>query len=144
MINWIYENTEVAELPENVFGFIYKLTMESGKHYIGMKQCFNMSTLPALKNGTIREGAKRVGKNKNGKRVYFDVIYKESKWREYESSSKEVENETIVKKEILEYAPTKRSLSYLEVKQLFMNNVLEDENYLNMNISGRWFKNRLL
>jgi len=144
MLNWTHCGKAITELPDNVFGFVYKLTMESDKLYIGMKQCFSKSTLPALKNGTVREGAKRIGKNKNGKRIYFDVVYKESKWKTYESSSTEVDNETIVKKEILEFAPTKRSLSYLEVKHLFLNEVLEDTNYLNMNISGRWFKGRLL
>jgi hypothetical protein len=31
----------------------------------------------------------------------------------------------------------------LETKQLFINNVLEDKEYLNKNINGMWFKDNL-
>ena len=147
-MQWMYEGKQYTELTTGVHGFIYKITViESDgtyKFYIGKKDCFKKLTLPALKSGEIRKDAERIGKNKNGKRVYFDILKKESNWQDYESSSDEVGNRVVIKKEILELAPTKRSLTYLEEKYLFLNNVLEDENYLNKQIGNRYFKGRLL
>ena len=147
-MNWLYEGKLYTELTQGVYGFIYKITViESDgtyKFYIGKKDCFKKLTLPALKSGEIRKGAERVGKNKNGKRVYFDILKKESNWQDYESSSDEVGNRVVIKKEILELAPTKRSLTYLEIKHQFLHNVLEDDNYLNKNINNMFFKGKLL
>jgi len=143
MSNWIYEGRELKETPKEFYGFIYLLTTTCSKKYIGMKVFHNKVTLPALKNGTIREGAERVGKNVKGKRTYFDVLYKPSDWKTYESSCKELEDYEIASKEIIQMAESKRELNYLEVKHLFIAEAIEDDNFLNGNISGRWFRGNL-
>lgn len=143
-MDWIYEEKPYTELTKGVYGFIYELTLDDGTKYIGKKNCFVKVTLPALKSGEIRPGAERIGKNKNGKRVYFDIVTKESKWKDYESSSDEVGTRSVIKKEILELAPTKRSLTYLEEKWLFKREVLESDEYLNKQIGNRYYKGRLL
>ena len=121
-MQWVYEGKPYTELTTGVHGFIYKITVIES-------------------DGTYKF---YIGKNKNGKRVYFDILKKESNWQDYESSSDEVGNRVVIKKEVLEFAPTKRSLTYLEEKHQFINNVLEDENYLNKQIGNRYFKGRLL
>ena len=143
-MDWTYCNKLVTKVPDNAIGFVYRITLSTGHQYIGKKNCFKKLKLPALKNGTIREGAERIGKNKDGKRVYFDILTRETDWKEYTSSSDILDPELITHKTILEWAPTTRSLTYLETKYLFTNSVLEDENYLNRNILNKFFKGKLL
>lgn len=162
-LEWFYEGQPVDELPENTHGFIYRLTLVGNKFYIGKKNCLKKLTLPALKSGEIRPGAERILKRKPmtldelgersvrqmrdrvmSKLVPFDVLYKTSGWKAYTSSSDDINPSQIIYKEILEFAPTKRSLTYLEEKHQFLNNVLEDDTYLNQNIGGRYFRGKLL
>ena len=143
-MNWIYNNEEITsidQLPSNAYGFIYMLVYSTDKAYIGQKQLYSYQTLPTLKNGSQRPNSERIGKNKNGKRVYFDKVKKESNWKNYESSSKDIPKEAkIVKKEILAIAYSKRELSYLEVKHLFCYETMESSDFYNRNINGKWFK----
>ena len=143
MIDWIYEDEIITELPP-VFGFVYRLTYDSvdgPKYYIGRKQVKKKTTLPALKNGSIRPNAERIGKNKNGKRVYFDVIYKDSDWLDYEGSFET--DLKLVKKEILTICLTKTQLTYTEIEYQFKYNVLRDNHYLNRNINNMFFRNKI-
>ena len=48
------------------------------------------------------------------------------------------------KREILEFAFNKKHLTYLETKYLFCNNVLENEEYINDNILGKFFRKDLV
>lgn len=162
-LKWFHNGQQVDELPENTYGFIYKLHLAEGLFYIGKKNCLKKLTLPALKSGEIRPGAERVLKRKPmtldelnersvrqirdrvmSKLVPFDVLYKSTGWKSYTSSSDDIDPSQIIYKEILEFAPTKRSLTYLEEKHQFLNNVLEDDTYLNQNIGGRYFRGKLL
>lgn len=143
-MNWIYNNQPIRsinDLPINAFGFIYMLVYDTDKAYIGQKQLYSYKTLPALKNGSQRPNSERIGKNKNGKRIYFDKIQKESNWKSYISSSKDIPSEAnIVSKYILDIAYSKRELTYLETKLLFQYEVLESDNYYNLNILGKFYK----
>lgn len=166
-MDWTYEGKVVTELPEDVYGFIYLLKYEGGYSYIGMKSAYSILEKPAKKSGEVREGCERVYHNimrdENGKvlvsrkdiaaarkrglkatREAYDRGIYESNWRDYESSSKEVKNYKLISKEILEYAPTKRSLTYLEVKYLFAYDAIIDPKFLNQNIIKRWFRGKLL
>ena len=44
------------------------------------------------------------------------------------------------KRQILSLHTTKGDVNYEEVKQLFLNNVLEDSDYYNDNINGKLYK----
>ena len=48
------------------------------------------------------------------------------------------------KREILEFAFKKKHLTYLETKYLFTNNVLENNEYINDNILGKFFRKDLV
>ena len=161
---WTFEDEEVTELPDGVFGFIYCITYENGKKYIGKKQVKSIKTVLALKDGTQRPDSERVYKNviidedgkvvvsksdkaqarKRGlkaKRTAFDRLTVESKWKSYTGS-----NETtlpIMKKEIIDIALHKQQLSYKEEYHLFINKVLSDDEYINRNIGNRYFKNKV-
>tara|TARA_B110000902_G_C14012147_1_gene476898 strand:- start:117 stop:557 length:441 start_codon:yes stop_codon:yes gene_type:complete len=145
-MNWTYQSKEVtsiSDLPEDVMGFVYVIEYEDGTYYFGQKNMFKSMTLNALKNGETREGAVRVGKNKGGKRVYFDLVTKESNWLTYEGSSEATKDLVITDKTILDVAYSKRSLTYLEAKRLFIEEALEDEQCHNLNILGKFFKGNI-
>ena len=143
MLNWSYKGKEIKKLDElsstSIFGFVYLLTFNDGTQYIGRKEVFKNLKLPALKSGQPRPGSTRIAKNKNGKRVFFDIVQKESNWKTYKSSSKLIGDRTIVSKEILQLASSKRNLTYLETKYLFTYSVLESTNFLNENILGKFY-----
>ena len=166
-MNWTYEGNIVTEMPKDVHGFVYLLTYEGNYKYIGMKATYSILEKPAKKSGEIREGCERVYHNvirdEDGKvivsrkdiraarkrglkatREAYDRGIYEAKWQDYESSSKDVANYTLISKEILEYGPTLKSLRYLEESHLFKNDVLLKPEYLNQNIGGRYFKGLLL
>ena len=104
-------------------GFVYCITNKlSDKRYIGRKYFF-----------TIR---KVRGKRKR--------IRKESDWKTYYGSSKElltdVEKHGIMNfdRRIISLHVTRGDCNYEEVKQQFLNNVLEEEGWYNENINGKW------
>jgi hypothetical protein len=132
-MNWFYkgeEVTDIAQLPENTFGFIYEIThISSGKKYIGKKQLMSYRTLPPLK-----------GEKKKRK------VVKESDWKTYYGSHSEVkalvkEAKEDFSREILQFVTTKKQLTYWENKWLFCKGVIEpDSEYFNDNIESRYFK----
>lgn len=149
-MNWVYKGKEVTsinQLPDNSYGFIYMLIFMdpdgTEKIYIGQKTLYSYKTLPALKNGSQRPNSERIGKNINGKRKYFDRVKKESNWKSYKSSSKDIPKDAKLKeKRIIDIATTKRELTYLETKYLFQYEVLESSDYYNRNILGKFYKEK--
>lgn len=137
--DWTFEGSTFSS-PTNEHGFIYLLTFNDGSKYIGKKDFFSKKTLPALKSGEQRLDSTRTYKNKNGSRVYYDIITKESNWKNYVSSSKLIGDRTVASREILALANSKRELTYLETKYLFIHEVLESDSYLNENILGKFYK----
>lgn len=127
---WLFDGKPVDPVIfEGMAGFIYKITdLSTGIAYIGKK------TLVTNRVRTYKTGRKR------------RRITKESDWRSYWSSSKELHDlvnrrgPELFRREVLIVCATKRDLSYCEVKVQFELNVLEDERYLNFNVLGRFFK----
>ena len=164
-IKWGYSDAEsVDELPRNAIGFIYELYFKSGKKYIGKKTAISTITKPSKLNGTKRKNHfKFINKRKKmteedlanrtstqlrndvrTKLVKYEVIKKESDWREYVGSSKEIStDDVLVGKRILFFVSTLTSLSYLEEKMLFYYNACVSRDYYNKNIGGRYFDNAL-
>ena len=157
-MDWLYEERPFTQNEQDSYGFVYYIEYECGKHYIGMKTFAGKKTLPAKKNGELREGAIRIQKRvtlteeelltarkgQKSKLGQFDVVFTESDWKTYEGSSKLTVDLVIKTKHIMHLCPTKRNMSYMEVKMLFMNEVLEDENFINDNILGKFFKDNLV
>lgn len=140
-MNWTYKGEEVTEAPEEYLGFIYEIWYEDGTRYIGKKNMWSEKRLPPLRNGKIREGAKRSYKQGKGRREYYDLVKKETNWKKYKGSSKNSIGKVVKQKEILAFAKSKRYLTYLEVKYLFIQDALEDPDYLNDNILGKFYDN---
>ena len=149
-MTWMYEDSPFIELPLGTFGFIYQIDYApdeehpNGSSYVGKRQCLSEVRLPALKNGTTRpEASYRIGRNINGKRVQFDVVHKESTWKKYTGSSDLTKGKTILRKTVLALCTSKRELTYYECKALFCLNAIEDDQYLNVNILGKFYRGNL-
>ena len=134
MIQWLWEGNHIKneEVPENAVGFIYMIEhIPTGKYYIGKKNLWAKRTLPPLK------GTKRKRK-----------IIKESDWKSYMSSNQWIKEEasvdvTAFKKKILQFCYSAKSLTYYELYWQMKYNVLADENSLNDNLLGKFFRKDL-
>ncbi len=124
---WTYKGTTFTSSDINgFFGYVYCITnLTTGRKYIGRKY-FTSSRKP------------RGGKRK---------VTSESDWKRYYGSSKQLTDDvkklgrSIFRREILSLHRTKGWVNYEETRQLFLNNVLsEDENFYNSNILGRYMK----
>ena len=113
-------------------GFVYMVINKSeNKSYIGKKVLWFHRTLKPLK-----------GKKRRRK------ITKESDWLTYYGSNEEIkkllkEGQQFHRK-ILQFAFTKKQLTYLELKYQMANEVLENPNkFYNSNILGKYFRKDL-
>ena len=109
---WLYEDKEFTEVPDNIIGFVYRITnLQTGRQYIG-KKLFTFARKKSVK----------------GKRKRVRV---ESDWREYYGSNKELAHDIAThgpghfQREILHLCTTKGWCSYLEAKLQFQYGVLE-------------------
>lgn len=136
MHNWLYKDKEVTEesIPEGSEGFVYKIThTPTGKYYIGKKSLWAKRTLPPLK------GKKRKRR-----------VIKESDWKKYHSSNDWIKtqvkegNEDDFKREIIQFCPSKKSLTYYELRWQLYYDVLADDNSLNENLLGKFYKRDIL
>lgn len=131
---WFYKGEEVTsieQMPEGTHGFIYEVRhVPTDRRYLGKKVLQFNRTLPPLK------GQKRKRK-----------VVKESDWKTYYGSHNEIK--ALIKegkghefeKEILQYVPTKKLLTYYECKYLFIREVLEgSNNYINDNILAKFYR----
>ena len=143
-MTWMFNGTPFIG-PTTSYGFIYQIDYEDGTSYVGKKTFYSEVHLPALKSGIVRpEAIYRIGRNIKGKRVQFDVVRKESAWKKYNGSSELTKGKKIVAKTILALCSSKRELTYMECKALFCLNAIEDEQYLNINILGKFFRSNLV
>ena len=128
------------EFPKGVYGYVYQTThIPTGKKYVGKKSLiYNVKKKLGKKELALHEGKGRPPK--------FKVVQKESDWKTYYGSHKFIKeeikkgNQSDFKRVILQCAYSKKELTYLENKILFTLAVLENEDYLNDNIEGRYFK----
>ena len=153
MSNWLCENKEITEdvIPEEAVGFIYMIThTPSGKYYIGKK---SLESVRNVKIG-VRELAKIKGERKaagmGGRAPLKKKVRKASDLEKYYSSNEWI-NEQVkdgkqdeFKREIIQFCNSKKSLSYYEVYWMFKYDVLSDENCLNGNISGKFYRKDLV
>lgn len=133
-MHWIYKEKEInchADLLPDCTDFVYRLTYESGKKYIGMKRVKSWRKLkPTKAQLAIRKNYKRV-----------ELV--EIPFAKYTGSHKETFGQVLVSKEILYQCSTKKAATYIESAMLFGENAIFEDEYLNLNISGRFFDNDL-
>lgn len=138
--DWSYAGTYISELPECV-GFVYLITnLTTGRKYIGKKLSKFSKTkyqTVKLKNGT-----------KKKKKIKSQI---DSDWLTYWSSSPEVKadvaalGEDKFRREILYFCDSKGTLSYVEAREQFKHQVLEQpEAWYNGIIQCRIHRNHVV
>jgi hypothetical protein len=140
---WLYNNKVVEtieDIPANTFGFIYITThIPSGMAYIGKKSLYHN----VKRKLTKKELAEQTGR---GRKSTTETIQKESDWKIYYGSEDFIKQRIKEKKqdefkrEIIHFVENKKMLTYFECKYQFMYGVIENENYLNSNILGKFYK----
>jgi hypothetical protein len=140
---WLYNNKVVEtieDIPANTFGFIYITThIPSGISYIGKKSLYHN----VKRKLTKKELAEQTGR---GRKSTTETIQKESDWKIYYGSEDFIKQKIKEKKqdefkrEIIHFVGNKKMLTYFECKYQFMYGVIENENYLNSNILGKFYK----
>jgi hypothetical protein len=143
-MNWLYLNetvNSIEDLPENTYGFIYKVISPSGKFYIGKKSLYHNTK----KKLTKKELLEQTGP---GRKATTKVVQKESDWKTYYGSAKELKEDITnigkenFTREILRICYTKKSLTYWEIAYQCKEDVLLNATY-NDNILGKFFRKDL-
>jgi len=143
-MNWTYKNLimeNISDFPDETYGFVYMITHKpTEKAYIGKK---------ILQNTTkVKLGKKELKEYEGvvGRRPAYRLAVKESNWKTYWGSNKylkelyETESKENFDRHILICAPTKKLLTYYEVKYQMIYQVLEKpEEFFNDNILGKFF-----
>ena len=144
-MNWYYKGeamTSVEDFPPSTFGFVYRVIHEpTGKIYIGKKVLqFNRKAKLTKRDLALYEG-------QSGRKPSYKRVVKESDWKTYYGSHKEIlalikdGKEDDFKREILTCVTTKKLLTYEETKALFLYEVLiKPDKYFNDNILGKFFR----
>ena len=135
-MSWLHEGNIVTEehVPIGAVGFVYKIIhTPTGRYYIGKKSLTSTRRLAPLK------GQKR-------KRI----VTKSSDWEKYYSSNDWIKEQVKEGKsdefsrEIIQYCFSKKSLTYYEIYWQFQYNVLADDNAINENLMGKFYRRDLL
>ena len=143
-MDWIYKNNsieDITQFPDNTFGFVYMTTHKpSGKSYIGKKVLFH--------NQKKKLGKKELAALTGvvGRRPSYKLVVKESDWLKYYGSQSDIKQLLLEGKKdefertILKMCPSKKSLTYFEIKYQMIYQVLEKpDEFFNDNILGKFF-----
>lgn len=116
-VNWTYNGSEITKIeqtPTNSFAFIYKITLEDGRYYVGKKYMWKPN---------YTSGAKK-GQSKG-----------QYSWQSYCSSSVElkalIKSGLSYKKEILFFTFSRAETTYKETQEILCSGALTDPNCLN-------------
>lgn len=146
---WYYSGSvinNIKQCPNDAVGFTYKIqSLDTNKFYIGKKNLFFERNKPLTK----KELSEELALKKPGKKKTKKLVITESDWKSYFGSQTELKND--VKnygdagfyREILEFAFSKKQLTYLEIKYQILQGVLETDKSYNDNILGKFFKKDL-
>ena len=140
---WLYNNKIIKtleDIPQNTFGFIYITThIPTGKKYLGKKSLYHTLNKKLGKKELLEQPISR-GRTKTTKQ-----IVKESDWKTYYGSEefikqkiKEGKQEEFTR-EIIKFVDNKKLLTYFECKYQFTYNVLENREWMNTNILGKFY-----
>lgn len=128
-INWFYQNREVKTIEDcepGAFAFIYKITLEDGRFYIGKKYMWKPKHTS--------------GKNKGISKGMYP-------WQSYTSSSIElkalIKSGLKYKKEILYFTYSKAETTYKETSEILCSGALTNPNCLNYWIKATVYSKHL-
>lgn len=151
---WEFRGEPVAEIgsmPEGVVGFVYEIThIPTGRRYIGKKTLYSERNIRLGKKAIALLTEERKEQGKKGRTPKKKFVKKESDWKTYCGSNKEMQElvknskPEDIRKEILKYVYSKKLLTYYELAYLFERDVLQKEEYLNDNIHGSFFRKDFL
>ena len=142
MTNWVYQDSEVTEVPPKAVGFVYLITsLVDGRKYIGKKKVtFKKTSVKTVKLKTTGE--------KRKKKIRSEVP---SDWETYYGSSDELNSEVSkhgkenFKREILVWCYTLTELGYMEAKIQFETDCLrKPDQYFNAWIMVRARRSNLV
>jgi hypothetical protein len=141
---WKYKEQIIENIEdfgqETPFGFIYIVThVPTGKKYLGKKSLFHTLNKKLGKKELAQQPVTR-GRAKTTKQ-----IVKESDWKTYYGSEDFIK--TLIKenkqneftREIIQLVYNKKLLTYFECKYQFTYGVLENPEWINSNILGKFF-----
>ena len=123
------------------YGYVYMTVHnKTGRTYIG-KKAFQHTTNKKLGKKELAEIPVT-----RGKRPTKKSVVKESDWKTYYGSATEIKlcKSEDMMRHVLRLCRTKKELTYYEAKYLFQYNVLEDRNYINDNILGKFYSKDLI
>ena len=140
-MEWRYCGRAYTEKHDDrLHGFIYLIHFEdeSGNifKYYGKKKWW--------KDIKRNFGKKELALIADKRKRTYEYVRKDNDWREYVGSCKDTEGLIPIYKEILEFARSNRELTYMEAKVMFARGALEDEDCLNGNIMGKFFRDNLV
>jgi len=131
--------------PQDYFGFVYKITnLTNSKFYIGKKYFYHTSN---VKLGKKELAALPVTR---GRKSTTKQVIKESDWRSYWGSSKELQQDVkelgaeMFECIILKLCRDKKELTYYELHYQCTNECLLSYNSYNDNILGKFFRKDLI
>jgi len=141
---WYLDDGSVEPFPEDqingYYGFTYIITnLETNKFYIGKKAFIHNKK----KKLTKKEIAEHTGA---GRKPITRVDKVDSGWKNYYGSSKELLadvkllGEDKFERVIIHFAKNKKQLTFLELQEQIIHNVLFINNSYNDNIAGKYFR----
>lgn len=142
-VEWTYNEKKFGEkeaqkaLEQGVMGFIYRITDDTGKWYIG-KKAF-----------THRKKTKLSKKARIGTRKRIDISYKDSGWADYWGSCRPLleyiqdNGNQGFTRVILKLCNDRASLGYWEIDYLCTTKALFNGNSWNSNIAGKYFRGKI-
>ena len=139
-MNWFKDDKEVVKPPSKVIGFVYVIEFNNGDKYLGKKNLYSKRKR--------KFGKKEAALVTDKRRKLYEIVVKESNWRLYESSNtdvkKRIKNGESYTKTIVDWAYTPKELTYIEIKCMFIADVLNPKGkWLNDNVLGKFFKKEL-
>jgi predicted GIY-YIG superfamily endonuclease len=133
----------LEDFPENCIGFVYLIKNNvNNKIYIGRKSLYSNTN----KKLTKKEISEQTGP---GRKPTKKLVTKESNWKVYMGSSKELladvkeHGEDKFIREILHLCYSKKQLTFYEINYQMKYNVLEVDSY-NDNILGKFYRKDLI
>ena len=151
-MNWLYNGVEISEsdIPDNSIGFVYKIIhIPTNKFYIGKKSLSSKRNVKIGKRELQRMKEERKDLGISGRLPIKKTVIKSSDWIDYYSSQdwikEEVKNgnQFQFSREIIQFCTSKKALSYWEVYWQFKYDVLSNEQSLNSNIAGKFYRKDL-
>jgi hypothetical protein len=148
-MSWIFADklVTVDDIPENVHGFIYRIVhIPTGRFYIGKKSLTSYRTKKIGKRELVKIKEERKANGIFGRLPSKRVVKSDSDWMDYFSSNDWIRSEVKAGKseefsrEILQFCHSKKNLSYWETWWQFHYDVLNNENSLNDNVGGRYYR----